>query len=176
MCWIASRSAPVSAQRTVDVESTIPGRPRQGRSSTAPVPAVRLAELLEERRKLLRLYYADQIADDLYAEEEARTQIGALRAAEDDETAEKRRFADVGRRFDQIAAYLAQVDIDALWQAATQVERRILIDELIEAVDVHDDHLEVTVRGAPKLNVTLAEVGLGRQGEFQSCRRGDFNP
>ena len=47
----------------------------------------------------------------------------------------------------------------------------MLIDELIEAVDVHDDHLEVTVRSAPKRNVTVAEVGLGRQGECQSCRR-----
>ena len=47
---------------------------------------------------------------------------------------------------------------------------------LIDAVDVHDDHLEVTVRGAPKRNVTLAEVGLGRLGGDWSCRRGDTNP
>ena len=50
-------------------------------------------------------------------------------------------------------------------------ERRVLIDELIEAVEGHEDHLEVTVRGAPRLNVTLAEVGLGRQGDEPSCRR-----
>jgi hypothetical protein len=49
----------------------------------------------------------------------------------------------------------------------------VLIDELIETVDGHDDHLEVIVRGAPKLNVTLAEVGLGRHGESESCRRAD---
>ena len=46
-----------------------------------------------------------------------------------------------------------------------------LIDELIESVDADDDYLEVIVRGAPKLNVTLAEVRLGCHGEFQSCRR-----
>ncbi|MDQ1480458.1 MAG: hypothetical protein QOI44_1319 [Actinomycetota bacterium] len=39
------------------------------------------------------------------------------------------------------------------------------------AIDVYDDHLEVTVKGTPKLNVTLAEVGLGRKGEDWSCRR-----
>lgn len=152
-------------------------RPRQGRSSPASASAVTLAALLEERRKLLRLYYADQIAGNLYAEEEARlsAQIGAMRAAADDEAAEEQRFAEVAKRFDEIATYLADIDIDALWQAATEVERRVLIDELIEAVDVHDDHLEVTVKGAPRLNVTLAEVGLGRQGEFESCRRGDCN-
>jgi len=66
--------------------------------------------LLEERPKLLRLYYGDQIA-----------------------------------------AYLADLDVDAVWEAATKSERRTLTDEMIEAVDVHD-HLEVTVRGAPKLN------------------------
>ena len=47
----------------------------------------------------------------------------------------------------------------------------MLIDELIEAVEVHDDHPEVTVQGAPRLNVTLAKVGLGHQGDEQSCRR-----
>jgi hypothetical protein len=52
----------------------------------------------------------------------------------------------------------------------------VLIDELIESVDVHDDHLEVIVRSAPGLNIELAEVGLGRQGESKSCRRGDLNP
>jgi len=41
----------------------------------------------------------------------------------------------------------------------------VLLDELLEAVHVHNDDLEVAVRGAPKLNVTLAAVGLGRQGE-----------
>jgi len=55
------------------------------------------------------------------------------------------------------------------------VERRVLVDEMIEAVEVHDDHVEVTVRGAQKLNVTLAEVGLGRHGEDWSCRRGEFD-
>ncbi len=80
------------------------------------------------------------------------------------ETAEEERSGDVAARFDEIAAYLADLDVDAVWEAATESERRTLIDELIEAVHVHNDHLEVTLRGAPNLNVTLAEVGLGRQG------------
>jgi hypothetical protein len=58
--------------------------------------------------------------------------------------------------------------------AATGSERRVLIDELIKAVEVHEDHLDSTVRGAPGLNVTLTDVGLGGQGEERSCRRGEF--
>ena len=46
------------------------------------------------------------------------------------------------------------------------------VDELIEAVQVHEDHLEVVVRGAPKLNVKPDEVGLVSNGEERSGRRG----
>jgi hypothetical protein len=53
----------------------------------------------------------------------------------------------------------------------------VLLDELLDGVEVHDDHLEVIVRGAPRLNITLKEVGLNSQtGEDWSCRRGDLNP
>jgi hypothetical protein len=74
--------------------------------------------------------------------------------------------------FTGITAYLAEIDVDALWNAATEAERRVLVDELIEFVDVHDDHLQVIVRGAPKLNFVLAAVGLGRQGEFSVVSEG----
>jgi hypothetical protein len=48
----------------------------------------------------------------------------------------------------------------ALWQEATPAENRIPIEDLIDAVVIHPDHLQVLVNGAPPLNVTLAEVGL----------------
>jgi hypothetical protein len=44
--------------------------------------------------------------------------------------------------------------------AATDTERRTLLDEFVSQLHVYDDHLEVEVRGAPKLNVALHEVGL----------------
>ncbi len=148
-------------------------RPRQGRSSTAVAPSVTLAALLEERRKLLRLHYADQIAAEQFAEEQARltAQIDTMREADDEDAAEEQQAAVVAEHFEAIAAYLAETDVDTLWEAATESERRAVIDEMLDAIDVYDDHLEVTVKGAPKLNVTLAEVGLGRQGEDWSCRR-----
>jgi hypothetical protein len=50
-----------------------------------------------------------------------------------------------------------------VWEAATDQERRVLIEELLEAVTVFPDHLEVAVHGAPTINVLLSEVGLADQ-------------
>lgn len=56
------------------------------------------------------------------------------------------------------------------WQkeAATDEERRVLVQELVREVRVFPDHLEVTVEGVPKLNVTLEEVGL-KTSQLHSC-------
>lgn len=37
---------------------------------------------------------------------------------------------------------------------------RVLVQEMLEGIWMYPDHLEVKVAGAPKLNVTLDEVGL----------------
>lgn len=55
---------------------------------------------------------------------------------------------------------LRDLDVDVLWKVAKDRERRVLVEELLEAVAIFPDHLEVTVAGAPRLNVTLSEVGL----------------
>ena len=59
------------------------------------------------------------------------------------------------------------MDVDRLWAEATDVERRVLVEELLESVAMYPDHLEVTVSGVPRLNVTLEEVGL--TGGWQFC-------
>jgi hypothetical protein len=48
----------------------------------------------------------------------------------------------------------------AAWDEATDPERRVLVEELVEQVTVFPDHLEIKVAGAPRLNVSL--VGLPR--------------
>ena len=55
---------------------------------------------------------------------------------------------------------LREMDVDELWEEASEQERRVLVEELLEAVSIFPDHLEVTVAGVPRLNVTLEEVGL----------------
>ena len=134
-----------------------------GRPTPLTSAASALAVLLEERRKLLRLHYAGKIDEEQFGEEQERlaVQIDAVRAVDEQAIADSERASEIAERFEQIAAYLADLDIETTWRAATEDEQRALIDELIEGVQVHEDHLAVIVRGAPKLNVTLAEVGLG---------------
>jgi len=56
-----------------------------------------------------------------------------------------------------------------VWVAASDQERRVLIDELLDRIIVFPDHLEVVVHGVPKVNVLLSEVGLA---ESQNARVG----
>jgi len=50
--------------------------------------------------------------------------------------------------------------LDQRWDAATDTERRTLLDELVHDVTVQEDRLTVTLHGAPPLNVAFSEVGL----------------
>jgi len=47
----------------------------------------------------------------------------------------------------------------ACGRRAAETEQRTLIDELVDAVAAHPDHLEVAISGAPRINVLLSEVG-----------------
>ena len=60
---------------------------------------------------------------------------------------------------------LATLDIDKTLRAATDVERRVLIDEFIEEITVLPDYLDVKVHGAPAVHVLYQEVGL-KESEF----------
>ena len=125
-----------------------------------------VADLESRRRKLLGLYYEDKIGADLFAEEEARLrqQIDAGNAASQEDERMSRQATDVAAKFEEVAALLADIDIDAVWNAATIDERRVLVHELVEEVALFPDHLEVAVAGAPRLNVTLEEVGVQTDG------------
>jgi hypothetical protein len=119
-----------------------------------------------QRRKLLRLYYDDKIGPDLFAEEEARPS-GAIQEAQREAEAadvEVARSDDVAQHFDAVARMLATLDVDKTWNAATEVERRVLIDEFIEEISVLPDYLDVKVHGAPPVHVLYQELGLKESG------------
>ena len=118
--------------------------------------------LSDERRKLLGLYYRDQISSEFFAEEERRIngRIEAIRANVADESKNAEQSRGIAERYDEVLRILTSLDVQALWEVAEDKERRVLIDELLEGVTVFPDHLEVTVVGVPRLNVTLGEVGL----------------
>ena len=58
---------------------------------------------------------------------------------------------------------LRNLDVSSVWEEATDAEKRVLLGESLEAVYVFSDHLEVAVKGAPRINVLLGEVGLKDQ-------------
>ncbi len=123
-------------------------------------------DLQGQRRKLLRLYYDDKIGADLFAEEEARLSV-AIRVAQresDASVAEAVRNDDVDRHFDDVAAVLATLDVQRTWEAATELERRVLIDEFVEEISVLPDYIDVKVHGAPPLHVRYQEVGMKESG------------
>jgi len=122
----------------------------------------RLADLVERRRKLLELFYADQISAELFAEQETELsrQIRALREADAGQLAQTARGSELLQAFDEVVAVLSAMSVEDVWQEATDRERRILVEELVENVAIFPDHLEVSIAGAPRMNVTLQEVGL----------------
>lgn len=141
------------------------GDGRRGGGASRRAPAARtgrrradVGELAERRRKLLELYYRDQISGELFAEEEAKigSEIELLRQEGERRVREETEHDGLLERFEQVAAVLAELDVDGLWAAATDQERRVLVEEVI----VNPDRLQVTVAGAPRLNVRYSEVGL----------------
>jgi hypothetical protein len=108
------------------------------------------------------LHYEGKMSAEFFGEEEGRLTglIDAARSEEDRPESEPMQVDDLAARFVDVARLLQELDIDRMWLEVTDAERRVLIDELIEAVIVHPDHLVVAVSGAPPLNVTLEEVGL----------------
>lgn len=148
-----------SAIRAQLAEPGTAARQREDRAGAASKRT--LAQLSRDRKKLLDLFYADSISADLFAQEEKRitASIEALR----EETLDLSSLEpqdDLSERFEQIAAILGDLDIDGLWTAATDAERRVLVEEMIESIAFFPDHLEIKVSGAPRLNVLPSEVGL----------------
>jgi site-specific DNA recombinase len=147
--------------------------PDPGRRRRAPDHAATLAKLRDQRQKLLRLHYDDKISADQFGDEQARLTltIEALEAEQTQHVTEQLTDDDLITKFDQLTARLEATDLRALWQAATQQERRILLDELLAGITIHHDRLAVEIHGAPPLNVAFAEVGL-RDSEFRGVGGG----
>lgn len=134
------------------------GAPRGRRPSAAAA----LGRLSEQRRKLLELYYRGSISAEGFQEEEERicAAIEAARSQAQSEDEASRTQSDLERKFEEVSRILSNLDVRTVWEAAEAQERRVLVEELIEWVTVFPDHLEVTVAGAPTLNVLYPEVGL----------------
>jgi hypothetical protein len=94
---------------------------------------------------------------------------GAIKAAQCESEASQEevdRSDDVARHFDDVAQMLAALDIERTWAAAaTEVERRVLLDEFLKEITVLPDYIDVNIHGAPSIHVLYQEVGL-KESEF----------
>lgn len=152
------------------------GRNRSARRQPGDraVQHVRTAEaaLLDKRRKLLSLHYEDKISAELFAEQEAELTalLDQVRQEHELDRAAASTADELAEEFEQVAGVLSAMNLDRLWDHATDVERRQLLDELVDCVVVQPDRLQVKIHGAPLLNVGLSEVGL--RGEIDGVEGG----
>ncbi len=137
-----------------------------------------LRKLRAEQRKLLDLHYAGRLTAELFEQEERRLagKMGALEAEEANVARERERKRQLREGFEEVAKVLETLDFETIWEEAKEQEKRVLVEGLLESVAFFPDHVEVTPKGVPSLNVLLHEVGLTAGEGDCSCRRGDLNP
>jgi hypothetical protein len=149
----------------VSLQSAIRYQLTAHRRSEAPQgPSVTsvVASLQKKERKLLDLYYADQIDQDTFSTEHGRfiTQIKTLQKEAENFALDQKIREDAVNKFDQIAELLMIMDIERLWSAASPAEQRTLVEDLVDSVCIYPDQITVQVAGAPAFIVALDEVGL----------------
>ncbi len=137
------------------------GRATEARTAQ-PSRSGAVAKLRQKREKLLDLYYADKITATLFAEQETMLtrQIEAIEGQATAILKEVDQRSILADQFEQVATQLRSMDTDAIWNAANERERKLLVNEIIDAVIVHADRLQVAINGAPLLTIAFSEVGL----------------
>ena len=149
----------------VDLQSAIRHQLNAHRSEEAPQAlsvTSATASLKVKERKLLDLFYADRIDADAFAAEHQRL-TQRMKALHDELAVverERNQRDMASAHFDQLAALLADLDLERLWQTASTAERRTLVEDLVDAVRIYPDRLTVQIAGSPPILVTLDEVGL----------------
>ncbi len=148
-------------QAAIRIQLTAHG---QQRVSKGPSAASVIASLRVKERKLLELFYADKIDQDSFAHESTRltTQRSALQAQVDAFELAQRSSSQALSKFDHVSILLNDLNLDEFWEEASPAERRILVDDLVDSVNIFPDRLTVQVAGAPPILVTLREVGLNQ--------------
>jgi hypothetical protein len=88
--------------------------------------------------ELLDLFYENRISKDLCAEQEGRlsAEIEAVRAQAGDEARQESLRNELVERSEQVARILRDLDIGSVWEADDEAGRRVLMEELLDAVTV----------------------------------------
>ena len=137
------------------------GRGTEARTAE-PSRSGAVAQLRQKRQKLLDLYYADGISPAMFSDEEKKLtrQIEAIEGEAAANLNEVNQRSILAEQFEQVAILLRTMDTDAIWSAANDRERKVLVTQIIDAVIIHPDRLQVAINGAPLLTVAFSEVGL----------------
>ena len=153
---------------------------RAGGAPAEPGRSGALANLRRKRDKLLQLFLDDKITEDYFAEQERTLsdKINALEADHAESIKVEQKSNALVEAFEGAATLLRDPDFhfDAIWDNANDKERRVLVEELIEAVTIYADRIEVTVTGAPPLLITPGEVGLRDPGTGLVVSEGGLEP
>ena len=151
-----------------------------GSVAAQPTRAGALAALRNKRDRLLALYLDEKITADYFAEQERQLtgKIDAHTRDHDEAIKALNHKTILGQAFERVAAIVQspEFNLDDIWDNASDKERRVLVEELIEAVTIHADRLEVTVSGAPPLLIRLDEVGLRDPGTGSVVSKGGLEP
>jgi site-specific DNA recombinase len=123
----------------------------------ATIAAARLAE-----SKLFDLYVKSKVNEDFFAERQSvlRAQMSTLQAQLTDLERQEVVVGEAISRFGSLGGLLCDLDIDSFWAEATNAERKILVQDLVDEVRIYPDRISVQVAGAPPIVVMPEEVGL----------------
>lgn len=139
---------------------------RRAETPKGPSATLVIAPLQKKERKLLDLYYADQIDSDTFSTEHHRLigQIKTFQKEADDYARDQKTRDEALEKSDEVAALLVNLDLESLWNAASPTEQRTLVEDLVHSVCIYPDQITVQMAGAQPLIVGLDEVGLTQGG------------
>lgn len=141
-------------------------QPDSGRRRRTPGSAKALESLRSEQDKLLHAYYKDLIDEDLFAREQARIRHEIENHEHDAKAVADKAIheIEVAAQFEEVLETLEHLNIAELWPYATEQERRTLLDELLDHVEVGREYLTVHLHRVPPIRVAFGEVGLKDSG------------
>lgn len=126
-------------------------------SILATISAARLAE-----SKLFDLYVKGKVNEDFFADQQAalRAQIATLQVQLSELERDEAIIGNAIDRFGRLGTLLGDLDIEPFWTEATEAERKILVEDLVDEIRIYGDRITVQVAGAPPIIVMPDEVGL----------------
>ncbi len=82
-----------------------------------------------------------------------------VKALEDQQRKLLKLYYQTPSQFDALVDLLDSINLQTLWDAGTQAEQRVIIDELVNTITVTPEWFSVTLFGSPPVRIRYSEVG-----------------